>query len=273
MIRLLPVVAFVWTLSGIDAAAQLIAQPVELTPPEVTAKSVYSVDLSNGRVIWEKNIHEKRPVASTQKLMTALIIAEGGNLEEMVPVKSTDGRVEPRNIWITQGSSYKRGVLLQVMLMRSYNDATKCLARDRAGSQGEFATLMNAKAEELGMENSHFINAHGLTEEGQFSTARDMMILAAAAYSNPDIRRIVQIKDYSFKYDGGKSVPVKNSNELLHTYSECVGMKTGYTKAAGRCLIAAAVRGDKTVLAVVLGSNFDDVWTDSETVLRWSLGN
>lgn len=273
MIRLASVVFLFSITSAFNAAAQLIAQPVELTPPEVTAKSVYSVDLSNGRVIWEKNIHEKRQVASTQKLMTALIIAEGGNLEGMVPVKSTDGKVEPRNIWITQGSSYKRGVLLQVMLMRSYNDATKCLARDRAGSQGEFAKLMNAKAAELGMENSHFVNAHGLTEEGQYSTARDMMILAAAAYSNPEIRRIVQIKDYSFKYDGGKSVPVKNSNELLHTYSECVGLKTGYTKAAGRCLIAAAVRGEKTVLAVVLGSNFDDIWTDSETVLRWSLDN
>ncbi len=273
MIRLFLIGVLVAALSAFDAEAQLVAQPVELTPPEVTAKSVYAVDLSNGRVIWEKNITEKRPVASTQKLMTALLIAEAGNLEGMVPVKSTDGRVEPRNLWITQGSSYNRGILLQVMLMRSYNDVTKCLARDRAGSQGEFAKLMNTKAAELGMENSHFVNAHGLTEEGQYSTARDMMILAAAAYSNPDIRRIVQIKDYSFKYDGGNSVPVKNSNELLHTYSECVGMKTGYTKAAGRCLIAAGVRGDKTVLAVVLGSNFDDVWTDSETVLRWSLEN
>lgn len=273
MIRVFSVVVFVSLLTAFEAAAQLVAQPIVLTPPEVTAKSVYAVDLSNGRVIWEKNINEKRPVASTQKLMTALLITESGNLDEMVPVKSTDGRVEPRNMWITQGSSYKKRLLLEVMLMRSYNDVTKCLARHRAGSQGEFATLMNAKAAELGMDNSHFVNAHGLTEEGQYSTARDMMILAAAAYSTPEIRRIVQIKDSSFKYDGGKSVPVKNSNELLHSYSECAGMKTGFTKAAGRCLIAAAIRGDKTVLAVVLGSNFDDVWTDSETVLRWSLDN
>jgi len=273
MRQYLSVVLFALALSTQASFAQLVAQPVELTPPEVTAKSVYAVDLSNGRVIWEKNINEKRPVASTQKLMTALIIAEGGSLDEMVPVKSTDGRVEPRNMWITQGSSYKRGLLLEVMLMRSYNDVTKCLARDRAGSQGEFAKLMNAKAAQMGMENSHFVNAHGLTEEGQYSSARDMMILAAAAYSNPEIRRIIRIKDASFKYEGGKTVPVKNSNELLHTYSECVGMKTGFTQAAGRCLIAAAIRGDKTVLAVVLGSNFDDVWTDSETVLRWSLDN
>ncbi len=273
MIRLFSIVVIATVLTAFNAEAQLVAQPVELTPPEVTAASVYAVDLSNGRVIWEKNINEKRPVASTQKLMTALLIAESGDLDAMVPVKSTDGRVEPRNIWITQGSSYKKRLLLEVMLMRSYNDVTKCLARDLAGSQGEFAKLMNAKAAALGMENSHFVNAHGLTEEGQYSTARDMMILAAAAYSNPEIRRIVKIKDSSFRYDGGKSVPVKNSNELLHTYSECVGMKTGFTKAAGRCLIAAAVRGDKTVLAVVLGSNFDDIWTDSETVLRWSLEN
>ncbi len=273
MIRLFSIVVLVSLLNRFDATAQLVAQPVELTPPEVTAKSVYAVDLSNGRVIWEKNINEKRPVASTQKLMTALIIAESGELDSKLPVKHTDGQIEPRNMWITQGSSYQKRLLLEVMLMRSYNDVTKCLARNHAGSQGQFATLMNAKAAELGMDNSHFVNAHGLTEAGQHSTARDMMILAAAAYSNPEIRRIVQIKNSSFKYTGGKSVPVKNSNELLHTYSECVGMKTGFTKAAGRCLIAAAVRGDKTVLAVVLGSNFDDVWTDSETVMRWSLDN
>lgn len=241
--------------------------------PTVTAQSVFAVDARDGRIIYKKNISEQRPVASTQKLLTALIIAESGDLDRKVPVKSTDGKVEPRNIWITQGSSYKKRLLLEAMLVRSYNDVTKCLARDHAGSQAEFAKVMNAKAQELGMSDSRFVNAHGLTEEGQYSTARDMMILAAAAYMNPEIRRIVQIKEMGFTYTGGNTVPVVNSNDLLHTYSECIGMKTGYTKAAGRCLIAAATRGEKTVLAVLLGSTFDDIWIDAEKILRWSLEN
>ncbi len=249
----------------------LRAQPVRLEQPAVTAASVYSVDASNGRVIYSKNISEKRPVASTQKLLTGLIIAEGGNLDERIPVASTDRKVSPRNLWLTEGSSYRRGTLLEAMLVRSFNDSAKCLARTHSGSQAEFARTMNARAEKLGMKDSHFVNAHGLTEEGQYSTAHDMILLAAAAWMNPEVRRIVQLKGIDFTYEGAKTIQVKNSNELLHTYAPCVGMKTGYTEAAGRCLVAAATRGERTVLAVILGSKFEDVWTDAETVLEWSL--
>jgi len=257
----------------LPASPAIRAQPVQLEQPVVTAGSVYSVDASNGRVIYSKNISQKRPVASTQKLLTGLIIAEGGKLDERIPVASTDRKVSPRNLWLTEGSSYKRGTLFEAMLVRSFNDATKCLARSHSGSQAEFAKVMNARAEKLGMKDSHFVNAHGLTEEGQHSTAHDMMILAAAAWMNPEIRRIVQLKEIDFTYEGAKTIQVKNSNELLHTYGPCVGMKTGYTEAAGRCLIAAASRGEKTVIAVILGSEFEEIWKDAETVLEWSLNH
>lgn len=258
-------------LVGIAMAQQpaLLAEPIP--GPELVAASACAIDASTGRLLFEKNVDEQRPVASTQKLLTALIIAESGNLDEMIRVASTDGQVQPRNIWITQGSSYKKEKLLEVLLVRSYNDVAKCLARSHAGSQAEFAVQMNAKAKELGMVNSHFETAHGLPAEGQHSTARDMMILALAAWENPTIRRMVGIKNTTFTYQGGKTIPVKNSNDLLHDYAECVGMKTGYTRAAGRCLVAAAKRGEKTVLAVILGSTMEDVWDDSEKLLRWSL--
>jgi D-alanyl-D-alanine carboxypeptidase (penicillin-binding protein 5/6) len=222
-------------------------------------------------VTYGKNIDEKRPVASTQKLLTALILAESGELEKKIPVMRTDGKVPPRNIWITQWSSYQKATLLEMMLVRSFNDVTKCLARNHAGSQREFAKAMNKRAAELGMRNSYFVNAHGLTEEGQYSTARDMMHLAYAAWNNETIRKMVAVRNTTFTYTGSKTIPVKNSNDLLHSYSECTGMKTGFTEAAGRCLVASATRGEKIVLAVILGSTIKDVWNDAEVILRKSL--
>lgn len=270
------------------AFSQLRAEPVPASSAEPTdnatavdgllsqipivADSALAIRIDSQTVTYAKNIDKQRPVASTQKLLTALLIAESGDLDEMIPVMRTDGQVPPRNIWITQGSSYKKGLLLEMMLVRSFNDVTKCLARSHAGSQAEFAKLMNKRAAELGMKQSRFVNAHGLTEEGQHSTARDMMRLAYAAWSNETIRRMVAIRETSFTYTGGsKTLPVKNSNDLLHSWPECTGMKTGFTKAAGRCLVASASRGEKTVLAVILGSTMEDVWNDAEAVLRASL--
>lgn len=142
---------------------------------------------------YGKNIDEKRPVASTQKLLTALIIAESGELDKKIPVMRTDGQVPPRNIWIPQWSSYQKAALLEMMLVRSFNDVTKCLARNHAGSQREFAEAMNKRAAEFGMKNSYFVNAHGLTEEGQYSTARAMMRLANTAWNNETIQKAVLI--------------------------------------------------------------------------------
>lgn len=246
---------------------------LDLAQPRVVAQSVLAIEAATGRIIYSKNPDEQRAVASTQKLLTGLIIAESGNLDETIAVASTDGNIEPRNLWITQGSSYKKSVLLEAMLVKSYNDVTKCLARNHAVSQAEFAVVMNAKAAQLGMANSHFVNAHGLTEAGQYSTASDMMRLAQAVYANELLREIVRTPKINFTYQGAKTIEIKNSNDLLHIYGECIGMKTGYTTAAGRCLVTGATRGEKTVLAVVLGSTMENLWTDAEVILKWSLQN
>lgn len=282
MIRFAAIVGFSGALTLLSSFGQIRAEPIAPAGPpthetglvtgiEIVAKSALAIRLDTSVVVFAKNIDEKRPVASTQKLLTALLIAEAGNLDARVAVQRTDGQVPPRNLWITQGSSYRRGTLLEMMLVRSFNDVTKCLARDHAGSQAEFAKRMNTRAAELGMKNSHFVNAHGLTAEGQYSTARDMMRLAYAAWSREEIRQMVGIRETTFTYEGAKTIPVKNSNDLLHTYPECNGMKTGFTEAAGRCLVASASRGEKTVLAVILGSTMEDVWNDAETILKTSL--
>ena len=257
---------FVAALFAIPMAAHAQADPLQLT-----AKSAMAVRLDQQVVVYSRNIDEKRPVASTQKLLTGLIIAEAGRLDEKVAVRRTDGQVEPRNLWITEGSFYQRRTLLEMLLVKSYNDVAKCLARDHAGSQAAFAQVMQERAESLGMRDSHFLTSHGLPAEGQHSTARDMMKLAYAAWENPEIRRIVSIKETTFTYHGAKTIPVKNTNDLLHTFPPCIGMKTGFTKAAGRCLVAAAEENGKVVLAVILGSTMDDIWIDAEKVLRYAL--
>lgn len=253
--------------------ASLFGQKALTPAPQLFAESAMAIDAVTGQVLLAKNIDQKRPVASTQKLLTALIIAESGNLDSRISVEKTDGMIQPRNLWITSGSRYRKEKLLEMMLMRSFNDVTKCLARNHSSSQANFTKVMNAKAAELGMNNSKFLNAHGLTVAGQYSTARDMMKLAQHAIANSDIRRMVGTRESTFKYHGGKTIPIKNSNDLIHSYGECVGLKTGYTEAAGRCLICAAHRNGKVVLAVVLGSSWDGVWTDSESILRWGLDN
>ncbi|MEM9015366.1 MAG: D-alanyl-D-alanine carboxypeptidase family protein [Verrucomicrobiota bacterium] len=240
--------------------------------PSLVAESVFVVDLEAARILYAKQIDRKRPVASTQKLLAALIIAESGDLEKRIAVKRTDGQVPPRNLWITEGSSYEKRTLLEMMLVRSFNDVTKCLARDHSGSQGQFAELMNQRAAELGMKNSRFLNVHGLSVDGQYSTARDLMRLAYAAWTHPEINRIVRIRKTTFTYHGAKTIPMENSNDLMRLYPECVGMKTGYTEAAGRCLVAAAERNGDAVLAVLLGSTKEAIWSDSESILRWGLG-
>ncbi|MDF1816128.1 MAG: D-alanyl-D-alanine carboxypeptidase [Verrucomicrobiales bacterium] len=255
------------------APTTLYAQKALTPAPELFAESAMAIDAMTGRVLLAKNIDQKRPVASTQKLLTALIIAEKGDLDSKITVEKTDGLIEPRNLWITSGSRYTRRKLLEMLLMRSFNDVTKCLARDHSSSQAAFVDVMNAKAAQLGMNHSHFLNAHGLTVEGQYSTARDMMKLARHAIANSDIRNMVATKESTFTYHGGKTIPIKNSNDLLHSYHECIGLKTGYTEASGRCLVCAAHRNGQVVLAVILGSTWDGVWTDSESVLRWGLDN
>jgi D-alanyl-D-alanine carboxypeptidase (penicillin-binding protein 5/6) len=142
-----------------------------------------------------------------------------------------------------------------------------CLARDNAGSVGNFAVRMNYTARALGARNSEFSNPHGLTASGNFSTARDMARIAIAAHRNPLIRDIVRRPYYVFH---GKTL--KNTNELLQKMAGCDGMKTGYTHAADRCLISCASQGGRSVILVQLGTKTKYIWNDGEALMRWGLG-
>jgi serine-type D-Ala-D-Ala carboxypeptidase (penicillin-binding protein 5/6) len=241
-------------------------------PPSIRGESCIVLDARTGDVLHEKNADKLRPVASTQKLLTALIVAESGDLDEIVTVKPSDTWAEPSKLYLKPGDRYQRYKLLQILLVKSMNDVARCLARDNAGSLEDFADKMNAKARILGMANSNFVNPNGLPAAGQYSTARDMAKVAMAAYRSPIIRSIVRLRTLTWNYSDGRSRTFENTNRVLQNYALCNGMKTGYTEASGHCLISSASHGGREVIVVVLGDN-KQVWNDSYRLLNWGLSS
>jgi len=239
--------------------------------PNTRANSVMVVDARTGVVLHEKNADQPRPAASTQKLLTALIVAETGYLDRPVRVEPIDTLAEPVRLNIRPGDVYQRIDLLRALLVKSPNDVARCLARDNAGSIEAFAERMNAKAQFLGATHSHFVNPNGLPMPGQYSSARDLAIIARAAYANPTIRSIVCLPQLVFRYANGRTRELENTNKVLKRLPFCNGMKTGYTEAAGHCLIASGSRPGRDVIVVVLGDTKSGVWTDAASLLSWGL--
>jgi D-alanyl-D-alanine carboxypeptidase (penicillin-binding protein 5/6) len=239
--------------------------------PEVHGEAFIVVDVHTGRVLGHRNSRAPRAVASTQKLLTALIIAESGNLWETVTIRPEDTTAAPTKLYLKAGQTYSRFELLQALLIKSPNDVALALARDNAGSYEAFARKMNSRARDMGARSSRFINSNGLPAEGQFSTARDMAIIARNAYSNPVVRRIVATPRAEFHYADGRVRQLVNTNRILHQAPWCTGMKTGFTNAAGHCLVSSGQSNGRNVIAVILGSNKANVFSDSRRLLEWGL--
>ena len=172
---------------------------------------------------------------------------------------------------IKSGETYQRMDLLRALLVKSPNDVARCLARDNAGSIEAFAQVMNRRALQLGAVHSHFVNPNGLPIPGQYSSARDLSLIARAAYANPTIRSIVCLPQLVFRYANGRTRELENTNKLLRRLPYCNGMKTGYTDGAGKCLIASGTRPGKDVIVVVLGDSSGRVWRDASALLSWGL--
>ena len=254
--------------------AEPVAPPpgsVSKIAPKTRAASVMVIDARSGEIFYEKNADASRPPASTQKLLTALIVAERGFLDRPVTVQPVDTYAEPVKLNIKAGETYERMELLRALLVKSSNDVARCLARDAAGSVEAFADLMNQKARELGATRSNFVNPNGLPMPGQYSSARDMAIIAKAAYANPTIRSIVCLPEIVFRYSNGRTRQLENTNKLLKRLAYCNGMKTGYTEAAGRCLIASGSRPGRDIIVVVLGDSKSGIWQDASALLSWGL--
>lgn len=251
----------------VEAGPMMVAS----NTPYIRAASYVLVDAHSGRHLASKNAEIQRGVASTQKLLTALVVLDAGNLDKPVRVQASDVQVEPTCLGLRPGEVYTRRNLLYAFLIKSCNDVANVLARDNAGSISAFAAKMTAKARSLGCTRSNFKNPHGLTASGQYSTARDMARVAMAGYRNGVIRDAVRRKYYTFRKNSGTTVTLKNTNELLGVMPECNGMKTGYTVASGRCLISTASSRGRDVILVQLGTKTKYIWDDGRLLMTWGL--
>lgn len=238
--------------------------------PAIRARTAIMIDARSGLTLYQKYADLRTQVASTQKLLTALIILRRGNLDGRLLVAPQDTFVEPSKLGIRPSQSYTRRTLLSAMMVKSENDAAAALARDCFGSPVAFASAMNSTAWELGAHNSHFANPHGLPAY-QYSTARDMARIAFRAYREPFLRRLMASRYYTFVYANGRSKTLENTNKLLNRSSIFNGMKTGYTNAAGRCLISSASVGGREVILAQFGSKTRYIFDDAERMMLWGL--
>lgn len=241
------------------------AQPAE---PSVSAVSAVLVNADTGGVVFEKNADEKRAVASTTKIMTALLTLESGQLDRRFTADSMAIRVEGTSMGLREGDIVTRRALCYGMLLPSGNDAANAAAVDISGSLSAFADKMNEKAAQLGMSDSHFVTPSGLDAPEHYSTARDMAKLTRAALKNEDFRAICGLTSATLEFGNPPySRTLYNSNKLLKQYEGCIGVKTGYTDNARRCLVSAAERGGVTLIAVTL--NAPDDWNDHKKLFDY----
>ena len=256
--------------SGSLLPSRALAQPAT-PPPAPTCAAVCVIDPRTGKVLYAYNADTRRQVASTQKIVTALCICDERRLDKMVTIQASDNQAPPVKLGLKPGTQYRKIDLLRAMMTGSFNDVAVCLARDTAGSVEAFVERMNARAARMGMRNSHFANPNGLPA-AQYSTARDMARAACYAYNNRVIRSLINTPQYTFVKADGSTKLIRSTNKLLGKYPWVQGMKTGYTNAAGKCLISCGAYNNTAVVVVVLGSTGSKVWGESLKYLKWALG-
>lgn len=216
--------------------------------------------------IFSKNADQRLPMASTTKIMTALVALEGSELDEIVEVDDSAIGVEGSSAYLRHGDLLTMEELLYALLLQSANDAAVAIACHIGGSVEGFSALMNEKAAELGLTDTHFTNPHGLDSEEHYTTARELSLIAAEALKNPTFRKIASTYKKTFASEERRRTYV-NHNKLLRLYDGCVGVKTGFTKRSGRCLVGAAERDGLTFITVTLDAPSD--WSDHSRMLDY----
>lgn len=264
----------------LEAREEVVRRREQLPPPQawqgpdapkVVGKYAAVIDGRTMQFYYQKDAKTKTPVASTQKLMTALVVCTESDIDEVIEVPKEVLRVEPTVIGVKPGQTYTRRDLLRALLIRSGNDIAATLAIDNAGSVEAFAVKMNQYARTLGMEGTHFLNPHGLPAEGQYSCAHDIALLAFEAYQNAEIREMVKQRQYTFVFNDGSTRELYNTNKVLASSDYCNGMKTGFTYASGHCLVCSGEKDGQDRIVVVIKSHKPYIWSDSEKLLHWGL--
>ncbi|MFW6409985.1 MAG: D-alanyl-D-alanine carboxypeptidase family protein [Halanaerobiales bacterium] len=242
----------------------------EKQPDNISATSACLLDKQSGQTLYSLHPHLKRPPASLTKILTAVVALEKGNLSDKVTVSRKAAYQEGSSIYLEEDEVITLEELLYGILLTSGNDAAVATAEHVGGSVENFSELMNKKAKEIGAENSNFVNPSGLPHHAHYSTAYDMALIMKYAMTLDKFAEITSTKYKTISWgnrDWGRGL--RNHNKLLWSYENTTGGKTGYTKAAGRCLASSACRNDREVVAVVLDS--PDDWLDSTRLLDYGL--
>ncbi len=255
-------------ISALICACLLSACPQKVRALSVSAYSAVLIEAESGDIIYEKDAHSRRGMASTTKIMTALCAMERLPLDTVVTVPQAAVGVEGSSVYLKEGEKLTLEELLYAVMLQSANDAAAAVAIATAGSIEGFAELMNAKAREMGLCDTHFENPHGLDGERHYTTAYELAKIAAHALENEDFARICATVKHTVPATEGSCARVlTNHNRLLRTYDDIVGVKTGFTKKCGRTLVSAAKRGDITLICVTLNDGND--WQDHRTMLDY----
>ena len=216
--------------------------------------------------LYTKNADRRMPMASTTKIMTAIVAIETTSLDEIVEIGPESVGIEGSSAYLKVGEALTMEELLYALLLQSANDAAVAIAYHVGKDIESFADLMNKKADELGLTNTHFTNPHGLDDPDHYTSARDLAILTANALNNSDFRTICSTYKKCFIKDDRRRTYI-NHNKLLQSYEGCIGVKTGYTKISGRCLVSAAERDGLTFISVTLDDSAD--WADHKQMLNY----
>jgi serine-type D-Ala-D-Ala carboxypeptidase (penicillin-binding protein 5/6) len=250
------------------ALAADLGEPITIKPafpgeapkiPRITAKGAVLVDAGTGAVLYSRNADQKLEMASTTKIMTAILILESLPLDKKVKVPKAAVGAAGSSLGFRAGETFTVEQLLYALMVPSANDAALTLAIAEAGSVKAFVAKMNARAEKMGLTHTHFVNPNGLHAEDHYSSAKDMATLASYAMRDPMFRRVVSTREYQLPHVGGGGPRLlETSNELLKTENWVNGIKTGSTPYAGYCLVASATKNGLTLISVVLGAKDAD---------------
>jgi D-alanyl-D-alanine carboxypeptidase (penicillin-binding protein 5/6) len=247
--------------------------------PEVLAPSYILMDVDSGRVLAARAEHTRRYPASTTKTMTALLAIEQGNLDRVVTIGPNPPKTGESSAYLLQGETFTLYELLEAALIKSANDSCVAIAEAVSGTVPQFVALMNKKAKEVGAKDTHFVNPHGLHDPNHYTTAYDLALIGRAALKYPVFNEIIAQKRVTMHGNAKMKADREfvNHNRLLLRWAACDGVKTGYTRQAGRCLIASATRVDPSthrpwrLLCVVLHA--PDSWKDSRHLLEWGFSH
>ena len=249
------------------------ASVVDENEPKLNVRNAVVYDRKSNRVIFGKQENKRVAMASTTKIMTAIIVIENTNLDDEVVVSSKAGGIGGSRLGLKKGDKITVKNLLYGLMLCSGNDAAVALAEKVGGSVKEFANKMNEKAKELKLKNTHFVTPHGLDDPEHYTTAYELAVLTNYAMSNETFAKIVGTKNYTVLING-YSKDIKNTNELLGYLDGVKGVKTGFTNNAGRCLVTCVKRGDFEIITVVLGADTKKIRTeDSIKLIEYTYKN